>query len=899
LGIFTKRKWLWIPILVIGISLLIALGLCIYGYFHYAKPFISGDTEKMAHVIMEFAPYFHRQDIRHCDMDIRVDPESGKLEGTITVTVNRMDTSKRRLYFLLNPGLEVESITAGSRRLPKRHLWLVLWTTLPQDLEQEEEVDITISYQGRIKGVLGGWNPGKIAPEEVILWDLSFWYPQEVFFYGDRLTARVKITLPKEFKTITAGHFLNHEIQGSEQIVEWEMKVPDYRFPLLAGKWESWQDRIDGKDMAIYASPELNVDGDRMLEFAEFGLTHYLEWFGDTGRQHYSFLITGERNLYNMYGGGGTVIMGGRYQHPGHYEFLLINHELAHNWIPGLFGISTPFQHDWIPEGFAEYAALEAARHYFPEEEYADLMWAYKTFDPNLPKPISQTPGLISKNRVLDKQLAYHKGLSVYMMLEQILGEERFKNALNHCCQSFCGQEIKPQTYLKTIEDIGGKDLEDFYNNWVYDIGCPDFSIQQVEEKNIEGTKAVEVTIQNTGDVSLPYEIDAACVKGDEAEIKHLILDKSPKKVAFSNDYGFQKIIVDPKLIWADMNRSNNIYPLSPEIITAISCPDGEKLAVVRKDYSKHLEPRYRIFGRRRILFSSLFMSSALEIYNSQGKMLSQISFPGEIMVRSYGGPMWDDEGEKLLLRHWDYQKNISQMAVYDLSSRTHQNIGEGYTPRWLKGGEDILFGKSDGTLNRMSLSSKKEELLADGLGRYIHPNLSPSGEEAVVVDENKLFLIVIDDTSTKLLFGEEGLKNFTAWSADGEKLYWIAEKGDRDYLHALHIRSGEKEPILYSEESIQYLSVSSDGEYLLYITKGDHSDRNTYHLWNFHIGKEKIVHETKGEEIYLPSWAADGKSLYFVFRKECQPFPSTFYACHSVVAYDVEQDRENLIINQ
>jgi hypothetical protein len=168
--------------------------------------------------------------------------------------------------------------------------------------------------------------------------------------------------------------------------------------------------------------------------------------------------------------------------------------ELALSMVHTLTHAAVTSPRAWIEEGLAHFAqarAIEAeggrARALaFLEQRRAALALA------------ESGGGGQELIRATDEIYYRTKAMYVWWMLRDMLGDAAVEKAV---AQYHPEQDKEPSTMQRLLEAASGKDLEGFFDDWVYrDRGLPEFRVTAVyPRQNLRGGYLVTVTVENTG----------------------------------------------------------------------------------------------------------------------------------------------------------------------------------------------------------------------------------------------------------------------------------------------------------------------------------------------------------------------------------------------------------------
>jgi hypothetical protein len=106
------------------------------------------------------------------------------------------------------------------------------------------------------------------------------------------------------------------------------------------------------------------------------------------------------------------------------------------------------------------------------------------------------------------------KAMYVWWMLRDMVGEEALKRAL---AAYHADQDKQPSYVQRLIEAQGKRDLEWFFDDWVYrDRGLPDFRVDSAYPRQIlGGTYMVTVTVENLGDAGAEVPVTLRVAGGE------------------------------------------------------------------------------------------------------------------------------------------------------------------------------------------------------------------------------------------------------------------------------------------------------------------------------------------------------------------------------------------------
>jgi aminopeptidase N len=172
---------------------------------------------------------------------------------------------------------------------------------------------------------------------------------------------------------------------------------------------------------------------------------------------------------------------------------LTVAHETAHQWF-GDAVTESDWNHLWLSEGFASYfAAL-----FFEEADgigrFREIMGEYRSSYLASRSPEMEIVGREEDNLfLLLNTNNYYKGAWVLHMLRARLGDDVFFKGIRHYYQTFEHGTALTDDLRHSLEAVSGEDLNDFFDQWIYRPGHPQFAFEWSWD---EAAKKVEVQIQ-------------------------------------------------------------------------------------------------------------------------------------------------------------------------------------------------------------------------------------------------------------------------------------------------------------------------------------------------------------------------------------------------------------------
>jgi aminopeptidase N len=233
---------------------------------------------------------------------------------------------------------------------------------------------------------------------------------------------------------------------------------------LVPPGWGKWCDEIFGR------TPDM------MAFFQEFTGQPY-PWGRYSQVTVWDFMWGGMENT-----GATTLNMRSLHQdgvRPDYSADGLVAHELAHQWF-GDYVTCRDWSHGWLNEGFATFMETVWKRESEGEDEVAYYRMgeqeAYLAEDGRSYRRAIVWNRYHDPIEIFDRHL-YQKGACVLHMLHEELGEELFWHCIRVYLERHAKGSVMTDDLRRAIEDVTGRNLEWFFQQWVMKGGHPELHV--------------------------------------------------------------------------------------------------------------------------------------------------------------------------------------------------------------------------------------------------------------------------------------------------------------------------------------------------------------------------------------------------------------------------------------
>ncbi|MCF6212414.1 MAG: M1 family metallopeptidase [Flavobacteriaceae bacterium] len=223
----------------------------------------------------------------------------------------------------------------------------------------------------------------------------------------------------------------------------------------------------------------------------------------------------------------------------------LLAHEIAHQW----FGDSvteTDWPHLWLNEGFATYLTNTYLESTYGKEVLETRLKSQRkkiiAFSKKWQKPVVDfnTENLM---RLLNPN-SYEKGAWFLHMLRRKLGDVIFYKTLKIYYNTYQLKNADTEDFQTVAEQVSGKNLEVFFNQWLYKSGQPKLNVKWQNKH-----KKVHLTINQVQSsktiFTFPLSIKFT-FKDNSSLVKTFNIGHKKEAFKFSSDKELVKIKLDP-----------------------------------------------------------------------------------------------------------------------------------------------------------------------------------------------------------------------------------------------------------------------------------------------------------------------------------------------------------------
>jgi len=391
----------------------------------------------------------------------------------------------------------------------------------------------------------------------------SRWFPT-VDKPNERCTQEMKLTVQDRFATLSNGKLVSSKKNSDGTRTDyWKQDKPHapYLFMVGIGEFAVVKETWKGKDVMYYVEPEYEADAKaifnhtpEMLDFFSDKLQYPFPW------DKYAQIVVKDFVSGAMENTGavtfGDFVQNHKKQLVDNDNDLIVAHEMFHHWFGDLVTCES-WANLTMNEGFANYSEYLWYEHKYGKDRA----------DQHRQNEISSYIGSIQRGgahplihyQYRDKEdmfdaHSYNKGGLVLHMLRDMVGDDAFYASLNKYLKDNEYTEVEADELRLAFEDITGKDLIWFFDQWYFSSGHPElYVIYEMDEVN----NTLNISVEQTQDPEkhppifiLPTTVAIYDIMG-KATRHDITINQRMQKFSFpvSGDFAWASIDADDKML--------------------------------------------------------------------------------------------------------------------------------------------------------------------------------------------------------------------------------------------------------------------------------------------------------------------------------------------------------------
>lgn len=490
--------------------------------------------------------------LKHLFIDVALDFPNKSVYGRVLSTLNAVNDGLTQIVFDA-ADLSIESIRQGDTGLDFRREGEKLYITLPKPAQAGQELTLEIAYSATPRRGLYFVAPEPEYPNKVThAWtqgqdtDNHYWLPC-FDAPNQKCTTELRVVVPEDFFALSNGVLLktSHDPAAKTRTFHWQQNIPhsSYLITLAAGPFSEIAGKWEDIPVPYYVLPgreeEARISLGRTPDMVEFfskniGVRYPYEKYATVCVQ--DFIFGGMENTSAT-----TLTDTTLHDKRADQDFSsepLVAHELAHQWFGDLL-TCRDWSNGWLNEGFATYFEALWTEHSLGRDEFIYEMHsnaqAYFQEDKSRYRRPLVAYTFHQPIDLFDRHL-YEKGSLVLHMIRYLLGDAGWWKAINHYVTKNRGQNVISADFERAIEEATGRNLQYFFEQWVYKAGFPAFQLKNEWDETNQTVKFSIAQTQATNFenplFTLPVEI-AFVLPGGQRETFKVKLEEKEQNFYF------------------------------------------------------------------------------------------------------------------------------------------------------------------------------------------------------------------------------------------------------------------------------------------------------------------------------------------------------------------------------
>lgn len=571
------RRWRWRSCLFLGFFLFAV-------HFFYAQSLLQGK--------------FHRDreraiDIIHYKADLSFDFNKRKVQGEATVIFSplvRMDSFPLEAY-----RMEIKEINlvenGAAKPLHFAQNEETVEISLGRICSPNEQLTVTVLYSAQPNaGMYFGEDPAHKGQMIIYTYGAgemkANWLPIYTG-YNDKFSSEMIVSVPPPYSAVSNGKLVGVQRQDNgDRKFHWKQDLPhsQYLIALFVGEFEKGdlEPAFGTVPIGYWVPKGRREEGARafrnttkMVEFFSRRLNYRYPWdkydqiaipdHGPGAMENTT--ITGHRDA--VLKKEDAPEDSGPPDFDDYYTVWtsenIISHELAHSWF-GNNITCRDINYLWLNESFATYChllwdeeSLGQERFDFDRQEALDQYLDYVKKSHTI-RPLEYAY-YDTVSDMYTSQITYLKGAIVLHTLRKILGDEDFFQALSYFLHKHEFSSVISSDFKIAIEEAVGKNMDWFFDDWVYGGGYPIF---EVAYSYLKDRKLIDLSVSQVQPI----------VKGQD-------LFTLPVDITIVTPNGQKK-----ETIWAKNRSDRFLLPCAEEPLLVSFYGGGALVAEVRFDKS-------------------------------------------------------------------------------------------------------------------------------------------------------------------------------------------------------------------------------------------------------------------------------------------------------------------------
>ena len=444
------------------------------------------------HITMDFLNFNIQEIDANCEISIK-----SKMNNVSNITLDLLD-------------LTVDSVKALGQHITYSRDNNFIYAQFPTPLNMEEELTITVYYQGKPTAAAGGF--GGLVFQNGIAYNLGIGLGENPYNFGrgwfpcfdtfvERSTYDFTIVTDGNRRAYCVGTFLEETI--SNEIItrkySLDQEIPTYLAGIAVGNYSVWNDTHTGQfgDVALelLARPGDIAAVTNSFQYLDESVDALEKWWGPYVWERVGYVMTGNGAMEHPTNVAYPISLADDGPTDAHNRVMA--HELGHHWWGDVVTLTGP-NNMWIKEGPAEYSAHLFREHTFGRKDFVT------TVKNNLVTVLreahidddgyQQLSGIPYEHTYGTH--TYQKGALVIHNLRGYLGDDLFAQGMQSVLNTFAYDAIDAEQFRDQLTASTGVDMGPYFDAWIFAPGYAAYEIEDLQSSPEGNEFSVDVSVQ-------------------------------------------------------------------------------------------------------------------------------------------------------------------------------------------------------------------------------------------------------------------------------------------------------------------------------------------------------------------------------------------------------------------
>ena len=508
-------------------------------------------------------------------LSVRIDPQSGSIEGTDHVRLLAQGMTPHVHRFTLAQGLRVDQLVVDGAAVAvdaSAGRWDITLTG-------SDTHEITVRYRGVIAAAEGGDAALRIEPRGTFLTG-DGWYPT---FDTDVLLYELAVEVPAGQLAVAPGKLLSEKTTEQGYAARFASEGPTEEIVLFAGPYRMSERRHHGRRLRTYFPPDVADLAATYLDEVAHYIDFYEGWIGAYPYSMFS-VVSGVQPL--GLGFPGLTYIGAVVLRLPFMPATSLGHEVLHSWWGN--GVLIDGRRGNWAEGLTTFMADYTYEERKGGEQARAMRLSWMREYVALPVQREQ-PLTAFRSRVhsASQVVGYHKAAMVFLMLRDEIGRDAFDRGIRRFWQRNRFGRAGWEDLQQAFEGSARRPLEAFFAQWVERAGAPMLELREAAVRRIGGSLVVSFVLAQREPV---YQLRVPIVIRSERGVttEAVRLNAPSRRYEIRTAYRPDGLCVDPDFRLFRRPQPGEVAP----ILRAVVFDTAASAVIAAKDADVHAAAR-------------------------------------------------------------------------------------------------------------------------------------------------------------------------------------------------------------------------------------------------------------------------------------------------------------------